>query len=86
MYIVSTNESLFDSVFRLLGANKEFEFDEKQSQLDALEQELNSYEISLYDLTSGIQEAIDQLDDVLGKKRISHEAIKNIRDMLVRMT
>ena len=42
--------------------------------------------MSLYDLTSVIQEAIDQLDDVLGKKRISHEAIKNIRDMLVRMT
>ena len=44
MYIVLTNESLFDkediyegleyasSVFRLLWANKEFEFDEKQSQ------------------------------------------------------
>ena len=74
------------SVFRILGVpvtNKEF--DKKQSQIDALEQELNSYEMSLHDLTSGIQEAIDQLDDVLGKKRISHEAIKNIRDMLVRM-
>ena len=74
------------SVFRILGVpvtNKEF--DKKQSQIDALEQELNSYEMSLYDLTSGIQEAIDQLDAVLGKKRISHEAIKNIRDMLVRM-
>ena len=78
MYIVSTNESLFDkediydslishcgleyasSVFRILGVpltNKEF--DKKQSQIDALEQELNSYEMSLYNLTSGIQEAID---------------------------
>ena len=36
--------------------------------------------MSLHDLTSGIQEAVDQLDDVLGKKRISHEAIENIRE------
>ena len=66
MYIVSTNESLFDkediyesliahcgleyasSVFRLLGANKEFEFNKKQSQIDALEQELDSYTMDLY--------------------------------------
>lgn len=64
MYIVSTNESLFykediyegleyaSSVFRLLGANKEFEFDEKQSQIDALEQELDSYTMDLDNLTS----------------------------------
>ena len=105
MYIVSTNESLFDkediyesliahcgleyasSVFRILGVpltNKDF--DKKQRQIEALEQELDSYTMDLGGLTSGIQEAIDQLDDVLGKKRISHEAIKNIRDKLVRMT
>lgn len=77
MYIVSTNESLFDkediyesliahcgleyasSVFRLLGVNKEFEFDKKQRQIDLLEQELNSYDESLHSLTSNIQEAID---------------------------
>ena len=103
MYIVSTNESLFDkediyesliahcgleyasSVFRLLGANKEFASDEKQSQIDALEQELDSYTMDLDNLTSSIQEAIDQLDDVLGKKRISRAAIENIRDMLIQM-
>ncbi len=57
MYIETTNENLFNkedvyeslishcgleyasSVFRLLGANKEF--DEKQSQIEALEQELD---------------------------------------------
>ena len=104
MYIVSTNESLFDkediyesliahcgleyasSVFRLLVANKEFEFDKKQSQMDALEQELDSYTMDLDNLTSSIQEAIDQLDDVLGKKRISRAAIENVRDALVRGT
>ena len=104
MYIVSTNESLFDkediyesliahcgleyasSVFRLLGANKEFEFDEKQSQIDTLEQELNSYTMDMDNLTSSIQEAIDQLDDVLGKKRISRASIENVRKMLVRLT
>ena len=32
------------------------------------------------------EDIIDQLDDVLGKKRISRAAIENIRDMLVRMT
>lgn len=74
------------SVFRLLGANKEFEFDEKQSQIEALEQELDSYTMDLDSLTSGIQEAIDQLDDVLGKKRISRASIENIHDMLVRLT
>ena len=74
------------SVFRLLGANKEFEFDKKQSQIDALEQELDSYTMDLDNLTSDIQEAIDQLDDVLGKKRISRASIENIRDRLVRMT
>ena len=103
MYIVSTNESLFDkediyesliahcgleyasSVFRLLGANKEFEFDEKQSQIDALEQELNSYEMSLYDLTSVVQEAIEMLDGILAKKRLNRESIENVHDTLVRM-
>ena len=74
------------SVFRLLGANKEFEFDEKQSQIEALEQELDSYVMDLDSLTSGVQEALDMLDDVLGKKRISRASIENIRDMLVRLT
>lgn len=74
------------SVFRLLGENKEFEFDERQSQIEALEQELDSYTMDLDSLTSGIQEAIDQLDDVLGKKRLTREAIENVRDMLVRLT
>ena len=49
------------------------------------QQELDSYTMSLDSLTSGIQEAIDMLDDVLGKKRISRASIENIRDMLVRM-
>ena len=74
------------SVFRLLGTqitNKDF--DEKQRQIEALEQELDSYTMDLDSLTSGIQEAIDQLDDVLGKKRISRTSIENIRDMLIRM-
>ena len=104
MYIVSTNESLFDkedvydslishcgleyasSVFRILGVpltNKEF--DKKQSQIDALEQELNSYEMSLYDLTSVVQEAIEMLDGILAKKRLNRESIENVHDTLVRM-
>ena len=78
MYIIAhCGLEYASSVFRLLGANKEFEFDEKQSQIDALEQELNSYEMSLYNLTSVVQEAIDQLDDVLGKKRISRDTYTN---------
>lgn len=74
------------SVFRLLGANKEFEFDKKQRQIDALEQELDSYTMDLDGLTSGIQEAIDILDDILAKKRINRASIENIREMLIRMT
>ena len=73
------------SVFRLLGENKEFEFDEKQSQIEALEQELDSYTMDLDSLTSSVQEAIDMLDDALDKKRISRASIENIRDMLVRL-
>lgn len=75
------------SVFRLLGApitNKEY--DEKQSQIDALEQELDSYTMELDSLTSGIQEAIDLLDDILAKKRINRASIENVREMLVRLT
>ena len=75
------------SVFRLLGTqitNKDF--DEKQRQIEALEQELDSYTMDLDSLTSGIQEAIDQLDDVLGKKRLNREAIENVREMLIRLT
>ncbi len=75
------------SVFRLLGApatNKEF--DERQSQIEALEQELDSYTMDLDSLTSSVQEAIDMLDEVLGKKRISREAIENVREMLIRLT
>ena len=75
------------SVFRLLGTrttNKDF--DEKQRQIEALEQELDSYTMDLDSLTSGIQEAIDLLDDILAKKRLNREAIENIRDMLVRLT
>ena len=75
------------SVFRLLEiliTNKDF--DKKQRQIEALEQELDSYTMDLDGLTSGIQEAIDILDDILSKKRISRAAIENIRDMLVRMT
>ena len=75
------------SVFRLLGApitNKDF--DEKQSQIEALEQELDSYTMDLDSLTSGIQEAIDLLDDILAKKRINRASIENVREMLVRLT
>ena len=75
------------SVFRLLGAqitNKEY--DEKQSQIEALEQELDSYTMDLDSLTSSIQEASDMLDEILDKKRISRASIENVRDMLVRMT
>ena len=74
------------SVFRLLGTrttNKDF--DEKQRQIEALEQELDSYTMDLDSFTSGIQEAIDLLDDILAKKRLNREAIENIRDMLVRL-
>ena len=74
------------SVFRLLGANKEFEFDEKQSQIEALEQELDSYTMDLDSLTSGVQEVLDMLDEALDKKRLNREAIENVRDMLVRLT
>ena len=73
------------SVFRLLGANKEFEFDEKQSQIEALEQELDSYTMDLDSLTSGVQEVLDMLDEALDKKRLNREAIENVRDMLVRL-
>ena len=75
------------SVFRAMGAqitNKEY--DEKQSQIDALEQELDSYTIDLDSLTSGIQEAIDLLDDILAKKRINRASIENVREKLVRLT
>ena len=75
------------SVFRLLGTqitNKDF--DEKQRQIDLLEQELDSYTMDLDSLTSSVQEAIDMLDEVLGKKRISRASIENIRDMLIRLT
>ena len=75
------------SVFRLLGApatNKEF--DEKQSQIEALEQELDSYTMDLDSLTSGVQEVLDMLDEALDKKRLNREAIENVRDMLVRLT
>ena len=75
------------SVFRLLGAqttNKDF--DEKQRQIDLLEQELDSYTMDLDSLTSGIQEAIDLLDDILAKKRINRASIENVREMLVRLT
>ena len=105
MYIVSTNESLFDkediyeslithcgleyasSVFRLLETqitNKDF--DKKQRQIAALEQELDSYTMDLEGLTSCIQEVIDLLDDILAKKRINRASIKNVREMLVRLT
>lgn len=75
------------SVFRLLGTgtNKE-EYDEKQRQIDLLEQELDSYIMDLDSLTSGIQEAIDLLDDILAKKRINRVSIENVREMLVRLT
>ena len=75
------------SVFRILGApitNKES--DEKQRQIEALEQELDSYTMDLDSLTSGIQEAIDLLDDILAKKRINRASIENVREMLVRLT
>ena len=75
------------SVFRLLETqitNKDF--DKKQRQIAALEQELDSYTMDLDGLTSGIHEAIDLLDDILGKKRISRAAIENVRKMLVRLT
>ena len=81
------------SVFRILGANKEFEFDEKQSQIEALEQgiealeqELDSYTMDLDSLTSGVQEVLDMLDDALDKKRINRASIENVRKMLVRLT
>ena len=74
------------SVFRLLGANKEFEFDEKQSQIEALEQELDSYTMDLDSLTSGVQEVLDKIDEAVDKKRLNREAIENVRDMLVRLT
>ena len=74
------------SVFRILGANKEFEFDEKQSQIEALEQELDSYTMDLDSLTSGVQEVLDMLDDALDKKRINRASIENVREMLVRLT
>lgn len=66
MYIVThCGLEYASSVFRILEIPiTDKEFNKKQSQIDALEQELNSYEMSLYDLTSGIQEAIDQLDVV----------------------
>ena len=74
------------SVFRILGAqitNKEY--DEKQSQIDALEQELDSYTMDLDSLASDIQEVIYLLDDILAKKRINRASIENVREMLVRL-
>ena len=75
------------SVFRLLEiqiTNKDF--DKTQRQIEALEQELDSYTMDLDGLTSGIQEAIDLLDDILAKKRINRASIENVRKMLVRLT
>ena len=75
------------SVFRLLETqitNKDF--DKKQRQIEALEQELDSYTMDLDGLTSGIQEVIDILDDILSKKRINRASIENVREMLVRLT
>lgn len=75
------------SVCRILGAqiiNKDF--DEKQRQIEALEQELDSYTMDLDSLTSGIQEAIDLLDDILAKKRINRVSIENVREMLIKLT
>ena len=74
------------SVFRLLGApitNKEA--DEKQIQIEALEQELDSYTTDLDSLTSSVQEATEMLDEILDKKRISRASIENVRDMLIRL-
>ena len=75
------------SVFRLLGApitNKES--DEKQSQIDALEQALDSYTMDLDSLTCDIQEVVYLLDDILAKKRINRASIENVHEMLVRLT
>ena len=74
------------SVFRILGVqitNKEY--DEKQSQIEALEQELDSYTMDLDSLASDIQEVIYLLDDILAKKRINRVSIENVREMLVRL-